>query len=620
MAKELKIRWIILAAGIALYAGAVALVRLTAFDNEVKFWIFLAIYLVAGFESFRGFQENVMQKKILDEHFLMIAATVGALAVGHYEEGVAAMLLFQIGGALEAVSVDRTKRTIAKYIDIRPMYAIRKEGEQEVQVEPSSLKVGDVIVIKPGERVPVDAVITSGITAMDTKALTGETVPQTVGTGDRIYSGSINTTGVVEAEVKKLYKDSTVSRVMELVENAQKRKADTESFVQRFTKFYTPAVTAAAILIMVVPPVFLPGAQWSTWIYRAMIVLIAACPAGLILSVPVAFLGGIAAAARQGIVVKGGNYLEMLAKADTFVFDKTGTLTEGVFEVLEVYAESLTESELLEITAHVENYSNHPIAQSLMNAYGGEYDASRVTQVEEQPGYGISAKYEGKNIHIGNSRMAGLYGVEVDEIETEDTVIYVLVESEYGGYIVVGDRLKEDAKWTMRTLREKYHAVLVMLTGDSREAGNTVAKELHMDYAYTELMPEDKLEQMEEFMQCQYEAERVVCVGDGINDAPVLARADVGIAMGALGADAAIEAADIVLMEDELPKIVDAVSIAKETVRVVGQNINFALVMKFIVLVLAAVGYISMWEAVFTDVGVMILSIINASGVVKYWQ
>ena len=371
---------------------------------------------------------------------------------------------------------------------------------------------------------------------------------------------------------------------------------------------------------MVVPPVFLPGAQWSTWIYRAMIVLIAACPAGLILSVPVAFLGGIAAAARQGIVVKGGNYLDMLAKADTFVFDKTGTLTEGVFEVLEVYAESLTESELLEITAHVENYSNHPIAQSLMNAYGGEYDASRVTQVEEQPGYGISARYEGKNIHIGNSRMAGLYGVEVDEIETEDTVIYVLVESEYGGYIVVGDRLKEDAKWTMRTLREKYHAVLVMLTGDSREAGNAVAKELHMDYAYTELMPEDKLEQMEEFMQCQYEAERVVCVGDGINDAPVLARADVGIAMGALGADAAIEAADIVLMEDELPKIVDAVSIAKETVRVVGQNINFALVMKFIVLVLAAVGYISMWEAVFTDVGVMILSIINASGVVKYWQ
>ena len=612
MAKEIKMQAGILTAGAVLFIAAVIVSGRAMLENEVRFFLFLAVYLVVSFHSFYSISSSLVQKKLEKEHLLMVIATVGALAVGHYMEAVAAMLLFQIGCILEAVSVDRTRRTIEKFIDIRPAFATRKEESGEVQVEPSQLEPGDVIIIKPGERVPVDAVILNGNTSLDTKALTGEAMPDSVGPGSRIYSGSINMTGVVEAQVKRLYKDSTVSRIMELVEGAQKQKAESEGFVRKFTRIYTPVAVLAALLIMVCPPLFITGSGWETWIYRGMIVLIAACPTGLILSVPIAFLGGIASAARQGIVVKGGNYLEMLAKVDTFVFDKTGTLTEGTFTVTRVRPEGITREELLEITAHVESYSNHPIAQSLMSAYGGEYD------VEEMPGYGISASYNGSRVHIGNLRMMEEQGLAVEQVRTIGTVIYVAREDRYAGYIVIEDQIRENARWTMKMLREKYNAVLVMLTGDSRAAGNAVAKELQLDYAYTELMPEDKLEQMEEFMQYQYEAERVACVGDGINDAPVLARADVGIAMGALGSDAAIEAADIILLEDELPKVVDAVRIAKETVRVVSQNINFALIMKFVVLLLAAAGYITMWESVFTDVGVMIISIINAAGVVKY--
>lgn len=618
MAKKVRMQGCILAGGTVLYIAASVLSSRIMLENDVRFFLFLAVYMVIAFESFRSISTGLAEKRVEKEQLLMVAATVGALAVGHYMESVAAMLLFQIGCVLEAFSVDRTKRTIEAFLDIRPSYATKKEGEQEIQVEPSCLALKDIIVIKPGERVPVDAIVINGTTSLDTKALTGEAMPDTVGPGSKVYSGSINMTGVIEAEVQKLYKDSTVSRIMELVEGAQDHKPESEGFVRRFTRIYTPVVILAALLIMACPPLFITGSDWKTWIYRGMILLIAACPTGLILSVPIAFLGGIASAARNGIVVKGGNYLEMLAKADTFVFDKTGTLTEGTFSVSGVSPQGMTGEELLEITAHVESYSNHPIAQSLMNAFGGTYDPSGVEQVEETPGYGISAVYKGKKVHIGNARMMEQIGLQPEEVKTIGTVIHVAADGQYAGYIVIEDHIRADAKWTMKMLREKYNAVLVMLTGDSQAAGHAVARELQMDYAYTELMPEDKLEQMEEFMQFQYEAERVACVGDGINDAPVLARADVGIAMGALGSDAAIEAADIVLLEDELPKIVDAVRIARETVRVVSQNINFALIMKFVVLVLAAAGYITMWESVFTDVGVMIISIINAAGVVRY--
>ena len=372
MAKEIKMQAGILTAGAVLFIAAVIVSGRAMLENEVRFFLFLAVYLVVSFHSFYLISSSLVQKKLEKEHLLMVIATVGALAVGHYMEAVAAMLLFQIGCILEAVSVDRTRRTIEKFIDIRPAFATRKEESGEVQVEPSQLEPGDVIIIKPGERVPVDAVILNGNTSLDTKALTGEAMPDSVGPGSRIYSGSINMTGVVEAQVKRLYKDSTVSRIMELVEGAQKQKAESEGFVRKFTRIYTPVAVLAALLIMVCPPLFITGSGWETWIYRGMIVLIAACPTGLILSVPIAFLGGIASAARQGIVVKGGNYLEMLAKVDTFVFDKTGTLTEGTFTVTRVRPEGITREELLEITAHVESYSNHPIAQSLMSAYGGE--------------------------------------------------------------------------------------------------------------------------------------------------------------------------------------------------------------------------------------------------------
>ncbi len=618
MAKEIKIQAGMLAAGAALFIAAVILSGRAMLENEVRFALFLAVYLVVSFHSLYSISSSLVRKKLEKEHLLMVIATVGALAVGNYVEAVAAMLLFQIGCILESVSVDRTRRTMEQFIDIRPAYATRKEKDGEVQVEPSQLEPGDVIIIKPGERVPVDAVILNGNTSLDTKALTGEAMPDSACPGSRIYSGSINMTGVVEAQVKKLYKDSTVSRIMELVEGAQQQKADSEVGVRKFTWIYTSVAVLVAFFIMVYPPLFITGSSWETWIYRGTIVLIAACPTGLLLSVSIAFLGGIASAARQGIVVKGGNYLEILAKADTFVFDKTGTLTEGNFTVTRVRPEGLTKKELLEITAHVESYSNHPIAQSLMSACGGEYDPDRVTDVEELPGYGISASYNGSRVHIGNLRMMEEQGLAVEQVKTIGTVIYVAREGQYAGYIVIEDRIRDNAGWTMKMLREKYNAVLVMFTGDSRAAGNAVAKELQLDYAYTELMPEDKLEQLEEFMQYQYEAESVACVGDGINDAPVLAGADVGIAMGALGSAAAIEAADIVLLKDELPKVVDAVQIARETVRVVSQNIHFALIMKFVVLLLAAAGYITMCEAVFTDVGVMIISIINAAGVVKY--
>ncbi len=618
MTDRISVRGIILGTGSILYCAAMILSGQMLLPDRMKFILFLAAYLVIGFGAFRKFSVNVTKLKFLDENLLMILATVGAFGIGRYQEAAAVMLLFQAGVFVEAISVDRTKRTIEGLINIRPEFATRKSGEEEVKVDPSELLISDIIVIRPGERIPVDAVVTSGSTTVDTKALTGEAMPVSVQAGDVIYSGSINRNGMIEAKVTKLFKDSTVSRIMEMVEESHHHKAESESYVSRFAKIYTPIVTLLAFGIMVLPPLTFGNGDWDTWIYRGLIVLIAACPAGIVMSVPVAFLGGTASSMRQGILVKGGNYLEALSKADTFVFDKTGTLTEGVFKVKEIKAVGMSNEELLKMTAHIESYSNHPIAQSLMSAYTGTYDKTKVRRVREVPGFGISADYDGNRVHIGNRRMAKKHWVEAEEVRTEGTVIYVIVRNEYAGYIIISDTIKDGAKNTMDLLRQKYHAVLVMLTGDGETAGKYVAKKLKMDYAYTNLMPGDKLEQVEELLAVQDASEKLVCVGDGINDAPILARADVGIAMGALGSAAAIEAADIVLMEDELPKIIQAIKIARETMRVVGQNITYALVIKFIVLLLACIGYLSMWEAIFTDVCVMLISIVNAAWVVKY--
>lgn len=619
MTEQLKKQSMIYGVGVVIYLAAVIVTSNFTIEDEIKFVWFLIAYLIVGFDVFKKLRDRILELKFLTEYTLTTVATIGAFGIGRYTEGVLVMILFELGVIFEAYSTDNAKRSIEEMIDIRPAFAIRKTDGGEEQIDPIDLQVGDIIVIKPGERVPVDGIVEAGSTLLDMKAVTGESMPRRVSEGNKIYSGCINLSGAVEAKVLKVYRDSTVAQIMELVEEAQNKESESESFVSRFSRIYTPAMVLLALFVMIYPPLTFSYHNWNIWIYRGLIFLIVACPTALVMSIPIAFLGGIASAARQGIVIKGANYLEDLSKADTFVFDKTGTLTEGEFSVQEIYAEQGTEEELLKIAAHVESYSNHPIAQSLLNAYDGEIDKDLVSNIKQIPGYGLSGDYDGKRIHVGNFRLMEKYDIEVDELDSTGTVVYVSVGTEYMGAIIIEDAIKYRAKWTMKYLKDKCKAVLVMLTGDTRSAGYAVAKELKMDYAYTDLMPSDKLEQLEDFLTIQDDMEKLVCVGDGVNDAPVLARADIGIAMGALGSALAIEAADIILLEDELPKIVDAIKISKETLRVVNQNIAFAIAVKVIIVLLALVGYFGMWEAIVAEVGVVFAAIMNAVYVVKYY-
>ena len=619
MTEQLKKQSMIYGVGVVIYLAAVIVISNFTIEDEIKFVWFLIAYLIVGFDVFKKLRDRILELKFLTEYTLTTVATIGAFGIGRYTEGVLVMILFELGVIFEAYSTDNAKRSIEEMIDIRPAFAIRKTDGGEEQIDPIDLQVGDIIVIKPGERVPVDGIVEAGSTLLDMKAVTGESMPRRVSEGNKIYSGCINLSGAVEAKVLKVYRDSTVAQIMELVEEAQNKESESESFVSRFSRIYTPAMVLLALFVMIYPPLTFSYHNWNIWIYRGLIFLIVACPTALVMSIPIAFLGGIASAARQGIVIKGANYLEDLSKADTFVFDKTGTLTEGEFSVQEIYAEQGTEEELLKIAAHVESYSNHPIAQSLLNAYDGEIDKDLVSNIKQIPGYGLSGDYDGKRIHVGNFRLMEKYDIEVDEFDSTGTVVYVSVGTEYMGAIIIEDAIKYRAKWTMKYLKDKCKAVLVMLTGDTRSAGYAVAKELKMDYAYTDLMPSDKLEQLEDFLTIQDDMEKLVCVGDGVNDAPVLARADIGIAMGALGSALAIEAADIILLEDELPKIVDAIKISKETLRVVNQNIAFAIAVKVIIVLLALVGYFGMWEAIVAEVGVVFAAIMNAVYVVKYY-
>lgn len=619
MTEQLKKQSMIYGVGVVIYLAAVIVTSNFTIEDEIKFVWFLIAYLIVGFDVFKKLRDRILELKFLTEYTLTTVATIGAFGIGRYTEGVLVMILFELGVIFEAYSTDNAKRSIEEMIDIRPAFAIRKTDGGEEQIDPIDLQVGDIIVIKPGERVPVDGIVEAGSTLLDMKAVTGESMPRRVSEGNKIYSGCINLSGAVEAKVLKVYRDSTVAQIMELVEEAQNKESESESFVSRFSRIYAPAMVLLALFVMIYPPLTFSYHNWNIWIYRGLIFLIVACPTALVMSIPIAFLGGIASAARQGIVIKGANYLEDLSKADTFVFDKTGTLTEGEFSVQEIYAEQGTEEELLKIAAHVESYSNHPIAQSLLNAYDGEIDKDLVSNIKQIPGYGLSGDYDGKRIHVGNFRLMEKYDIEVDEFDSTGTVVYVSVGTEYMGAIIIEDAIKYRAKWTMKYLKDKCKAVLVMLTGDTRSAGYAVAKELKMDYAYTDLMPSDKLEQLEDFLTIQDDMEKLVCVGDGVNDAPVLARADIGIAMGALGSALAIEAADIILLEDELPKIVDAIKISKETLRVVNQNIAFAIAVKVIIVLLALVGYFGMWEAIVAEVGVVFAAIMNAVYVVKYY-
>lgn len=617
MAREVKNKLMEIGAGCALYLLALVSVRYWEAAGTAELFVYLLAYisLTAGicWQMFKNFR----QLQFFDENFLMLLATIGAMLIGKYTEAVGAMLFFQIGKLIETVSMSRTKKSIAKYMDIRPDSATKKVRDGEVSVEPSELKSGDIIVIKPGEKIPVDAIVTEGISSVDMKALTGESEPREVKIGQKVYSGSINLSGLLEARVSKVYAESTASRIIRLVENANQRKSDSENFADRFTRYYTPLVTLLGILVMILPPMMMESHDTEVWMYRGLIFLVAACPFGLLISVPLAFLGGIGAASKQGVMIKGSNYLEALSKTETFIFDKTGTLTMGVFHVQEICPKGISEEELLEITAHGEAYSNHPIALSLRDAYGLELDTSRVKDIKEHSGFGVEAVIDGKTVYIGNSKFMNKMGSYYQPAEQIGTAVHVVVDGEYRGYIIIADVIRRDAKRTIRWMN-RHQLEAVMLTGDNERVAKAVSKELGIEYVYANLMPEDKVEQMEEFMENQLESEKLAFVGDGINDAPVLARADVGIAMGGLGADAALEAADVILLEDEPSRIINAIRISRATVRAVKQNMVFAIGMKVILLVMAFFGYVSMQDAIIADMVVMLINILNSFWVLKY--
>ncbi len=618
MTAQLKRTSMIYGIGAVIYICGVILTQQMTVTDWVKFFLFFTAYLFIGFDTFRKQSDKLMQKRVFTEYTFIILATVGTFGIGRYIEGVLVMLLFELGVIFETFASDSAKRSIAEMTNIRPAYATLKTADGEVQVDPGELMLNHIIVIKPGERIPVDALVLHGATTIDTKALTGEAAPQWARPGDRIYSGCINLSGVIEARVVKVYEDSTVSKIMNMVDEAQNRKAESETFVSRFSRVYTAAMLLLSAFIMVYPPLSFSYGNWNTWIYRGLIFMVVASPGAIVMSVPIAFLGGIACAAKHGILVKGGNYLEDLAKSDIFVFDKTGTLTQGVFEVKRVKAVGMLERDLLKIAAHVECYSNHPIAQSLFEAYTGAINKDKVYRVRETPGYGVSATYEGQRVHVGNWRLMEKEKVEIEEPDTSGSVVYVAIGNTYVGHIVISDEIREDAYDTLDYLKNRCNGVLVMLTGDSEDAGRETAEELDMDYAYSDLMPLEKVEQLEEFLFVQDSSEKLVFVGDGINDAPVLARADVGVAVGELASAAAVEAADVVLINGELTKLKDVIRIAKETVKVVNQNIMFAMGIKAMVLLMAGIGYFGMWEAILAEVGVMIASIMNAAWTAKY--
>lgn len=577
---------------------------------------FLAWLLLIRDVYFRLYR-NVQKGKIFDEYLLIFLATLGAFLAGKYTEAVLVTLFFQIGKLLELLALEKSKQSIEEFMDIKPEYANRKVGNQIITVEPQNLKVGQIIVINPGDRIPVDAKVTAGTSTIDTKALTGEAMPVEVGKDDMLYSGSVNLEGVLEAKVVKAYKNSTVARILELVEKANEKKSENEYFVDRFTKYYTPVVMLLALMTMLVPPLTFAHNEVHTWFYRGLIVLVTAVPCGLIVSVPLAMFGGLGAAARQGIVIKGYKFLEDLAKVDTFVFDKTGTLTEGVFVVSEVVPRTLSEKDMIQMMAYAEAYSNHPIAHSLREAYGKTIYWNQVKNVQEFSGYGVRAAVMGHDVLVGNAKFLANQGIACMKVKEAGTAVHMAVDGSYEGYVLITDMLRPDTKDMIDELK-KQHMLLVMLTGDSKKTAKAIGKELGMDYVFYELLPEDKVEQLEEFIAISQSEDKLAFVGDGLNDAPVLARADIGIAMGGLGSDAAIEAADIVLMEDEPYRIIDAIRIAKETLRVVRQNVWFAIFLKAILLVLATVGLVTMRIAVIADMAVLLINVVNSYWVLKF--
>ena len=581
-------------------------------DGIVKLVLFLIPYAVIGWDVLWKAIRNIAHGQVFDENFLMAIATVGAFALGEYPEGVAVMLFYQVGELFQSYAVGRSRQSIAALMDIRPDYANIEQDGKLVQVDPEDVAVGDTIVIKAGEKIPLDGVVLEGSSAVDTAALTGESLPRDVDPGDDVVSGCINQSGLLKVRVTKVFGESTVAKILDLVENSSSKKARAENFITRFARYYTPVVVIGAVLLAVLPPLLF-GGDWSDWLQRALIFLVISCPCALVISVPLSFFGGIGGASKQGILVKGSNYLEALAKTETVVFDKTGTLTKGTFQVTAVHPDRISEGELLELAAMAESYSEHPISRSLREAYQKPVDASRVTDVEEISGHGVRAKVDGHDVYAGNGKWMDRIGASWRNCHRTGTVVHVAVDGEYAGHIVISDAVKPDAAAAIEALKREGVKKTVMLTGDVKAVGEAVAREIGIDEVHAELLPGDKVDQVERLLKNTSGKGKLAFVGDGINDAPVLSRADIGIAMGGLGSDAAIEAADIVLMDDKPSKLAVAVRISRKTLRIVRQNIVFALGIKLLFLALGAFGMANMWEAVFADVGGSVLAILNAS-------
>lgn len=583
----------------------------------IQLILFLVPYLIIGYDIIVKAAKNIRRGQVFDENFLMMIATFGAFGARDFSEAAAVMLFYQVGELFQSYAVGKSRQSISEMMDICPEYANIEQEGRLVQVDPDDVEIGSIIVVKPGERIPLDGVVVEGESLIDTAALTGESVPRKASVNDEIYSGCVNGSGTLKVRTTKEFDDSTVAKILELVENASSKKAKVENFITRFAKYYTPIVTIAAVLLAILPPLIL-GGGWSEWIHRACIFLVISCPCALVISVPLGFFGGIGAASRIGVLVKGGNYLEAVSEIHTIVFDKTGTLTKGEFKVTGLVTENgITEAELIELAALAEGYSNHPIAGSIKDAYGKPLDMSRVDNAKEQAGHGIQVLVDGKEVLVGNEKLMVENGIAYTPCTMAGTICYVAWERQFAGAIVISDSIKVGAKEAIHKMKQVGIQKCVMLTGDRKEAATVIAKELEIDEVYAELLPGDKVAKVEDQMNGLREKEKLAFVGDGINDAPVLTRADIGFAMGSMGSDAAIEAADVVLMDDDVRKIAEVVQISRKTITIVKQNIVFALGVKAIVLVLGAIGVANMWEAVFADVGVAVLAILNSMRTLK---
>lgn len=583
------------------------------FDNSwINNVIFIISYLIIGVDILKEAIENIFKGKIFDENFLMAVATIGAFGIGEFPEAVAVMLFYQIGELFQSYAIDKSRKSISSLMNIRPDYAnVYRNGKIE-RTDPNEVEIGDIIMVKPGEKVPLDGYITEGKTTLDTKALTGESLPKTVIEGKEVLSGCINLSGAIKIEVTKKFSESTVSKILDLVENASSKKSKSENFITKFARYYTPIVVIIAAILAIIPPILIKNTSFIDWLYRALSFLVVSCPCALVISIPLSFFGGIGGASKMGILIKGSNYLEALSKTDTVVFDKTGTLTEGVFEVQKVNAIEMSEENLLKIVAYSENFSNHPIAKSVKEAYGKEIDEKQIIKTEELPGLGIIAKIGDQDVLIGNKEL--MNEKQIDFVSTNDigTILYVAIDGKFAGHILISDKIKDDSEKTIKSLKKHGIKQTIMLTGDRKNVGEAVASKLGVDKVYSELLPDGKVQKVEELLSSKTENKKLAFVGDGINDAPVLALADIGIAMGGVGADSAIEAADVVIMTDEPSKIINAIKLSRKTMKIVSENIIIAIGVKIAVLILSAFGISTMWEAVFADVGVSMIAIINA--------